>query len=117
MSDYNKTLKSLGLHIDYNNDADREPIDFTIRDGRNDVIASVWGSNPFNDVDIDCEHGFVEYGDDIDEQGECPICGAVCDWHYETDGVIRYRVSHEWYKPEQIGGIVGKYIEDLKKTW
>jgi hypothetical protein len=113
-----KELEDLGLYVEHSQAEDREPIDFEIRTkNTHELIATVWGSNPFNDVDIDCEHGFVEYGDDIDEQGECPICGAACDWHYETDGVIRYRVSHEWYKPEQIGGIVGKYIEDLKKTW
>lgn len=113
-----KELEELGLYVYQSEAEDREPIDFEIRTkNTHELIATVWGSEPFKDVDIDCEHGFVEYGDDIDEQGECPICGAACDWHYETDGVIRYRVSHGWYKPERIGGIVGKYIEDLKKTW
>ena len=64
-------------------------------------------------------------------QGECAICGATCDWHYEKevvneghdeDGnytcqVEKERVPHEWYFPKKIGGIVGKYLKELQERW
>ena len=120
MSDYNKTLKQLGLHIDYNNDADREPIDFTIRDGRNDIVASVWGSNPWNDIDWESEHDdmYVEYGDD-DEQGEDIISGDMCDWHWvtDTDGIVRWRETNEWHKHKEPGGLIKEIIDDIKERF
>ena len=76
----NEELKQYGLHVEYSEADDREPIDFEIRDSRGELYATVWGSHPTDDVQIDCEHDIVEYEDD-ETQGECPICGAVCDWH------------------------------------
>lgn len=120
MSDYNKTLKQLGLHLDYNNDADREPIDFTIRDGRNDIVASVWGSNPWNDIDWESEHDdmYVEYGDD-DEQGEDIISGDMCDWHWvnDGDGIVRWRETHDWHKSKEPGGLIKEIIDDIKERF
>lgn len=110
-------LKEYGLHVEHSEADDREPIDFEIRDDRGELYATVWGSHPTDDVQIDCEHDIVEYEDD-ETQGECVLCGATCDWHYEYDGEWhKERVPHEWSNDEKIGGIVGKYLEELQKKW
>lgn len=110
-------LKEYGLRVEYSEADDREPIDFEIRDDHGELYATVWGSNPRDDVQIDCEHDFVEYEDD-ETQGECAICGAVCDWHYEDDGEgHRVRTPHDWLEPEKIGGIVGRELERLQERW
>lgn len=110
-------LKEYGLHVEYNEADDREPIDFEIRDDHGELYATVWGSNPRDDVQIDCEHDIVEYEDD-ETQGECVICGAVCDWHYEDDGEgHQERVPHEWYTPKKIYGVVGRELERLQDRW
>ena len=114
---FNEELKEYGLHAEWSEADDREPIDFEIRDDHDELYATVWGSNPLNDVDIDCDHCEPIYDDD-ETVGECPICGATCDWHYENDGEgHKERVPHEWYKAKQIGGIVGRYINYLRKEW
>lgn len=110
-------LKEYDLHVEHSEADDREPIDFEIRDDRGDLYATVWGSHPTDDVQIDCSHDFVEYDDD-ETVGECPICGATCDWHYEDDGEgHRVRTPHDWHTSEKIGGIVGKYLQELQKKW
>lgn len=110
-------LKEYDLHAEYSEADDREPIDFEIRDDRGELYATVWGSHPKDDVQIDCNHDFVEYDDD-ETVGECPICGATCYWHREDDGEgHQERVPHEWFEPEKIGGIVGKYLQELEKKW
>lgn len=110
-------LKEYGLHVEYSEADDREPIDFEIRDSHDELYATVWGSEPSYDVQIDCDHDFVEYDDD-ETQGECPICGATCDWHYEEDDEgNKIRVPHEWYHPKKIGGIVGKELKRLQERW
>lgn len=113
-------LKEYDLHVEHSEADDREPIDFEIRDDRGELYATVWGSHPTDDVQIDCEHGFVEYDDD-ETVGECPICGATCDWHYESsadDGyAIQERVPHDWHTPEKIGGIVGRELKRLQERW
>lgn len=113
----NEELKQYGLHVEYSEADDREPIDFEIRDDHDELYATVWGSNPRDDVQIDCEHDFVEYEDD-ETQGECAICGAVCDWHYEDDGDgHEVRVPHDWHMPKKIGGIVGRELAQLQERW
>lgn len=118
-------LKEYGLHIEWSEAEDREPIDFEIRDDHDELYATVWGSEPWNDVQIDCNHDIVEYGDD-DEQGVCKLCGATCDWHWENDAEdnypdnikeIKVRVPHEIYFPKKIGGIVGDYLKKLQEEW
>lgn len=113
----NEELKQYGLHVEYSEADDREPIDFEIRDSRGELYATVWGSSPRDDVQIDCEHDIVEYEDD-ETQGECAICGAVCDWHYEDDGDGNsVRVPHDWHMPKKIYGIVGRELERLQERW
>ena len=118
-------LKEYGLKVRHSEDSDREPIDFSIEDGE-DNIAWVWGSDPWNDVQIECNHPreCVIFDDD-EPVGECAICGATCDCHYEADeGNVedyswsgRTLVPHEWYPPKKIGGIVGKYLKELQERW
>ena len=109
-------LEEYGLHVEWSEAEDREPIDFEIRDSHNEIYATVWGSNPFDDVQIDCGH-VVEYDDD-ETVGECALCGATCDWHYEDDGEgHKDRAPHDWHSPEKIGGIVGEYLEERARTW
>ena len=112
-------LKEYGLHVEHSEAEDREPIDFEIRDDHGELVATVWGSEPFNDVQIDCEH-IAEYDDD-ESVGECAICGAACYWHYQEsadDGyVIKERVPHNWIRPNKIGGIVGRYLKELQERW
>lgn len=113
-------LKEFDLRVEHSQDQEREPIDFEIRDDQDILWATVWGSEPSYDVQIDCDHPAVEYDDD-ETVGECPICGATCDWHYQTsvdDGyTIKERMPHEWYYPKKIGGIVGEYLKKLQEKW
>lgn len=105
------SLKEWGLEIRESEAPDRLPIDFSICDSE-DNVAWVWGKNE-DDLEWECTHPFVEYDDD-ESVGECPVCGATCDWHYETsadDGyVIKERVPHEWHN--QYGGIIKQYIKE-----
>ena len=66
---------------------DGEPIDFSIDDGT-DNVAWVWGSEPFSDYEIECNHPdeCIEWGDD-DECGECLLCGDQCTWGWVDDVV------------------------------
>ncbi len=116
-------LKELGLHAEHSEAEDREPIDFEIRNEVDELCATVWGSNPFNDVQIDCNHPgeAIDYNYDKEHhQGRCEICGAWCDvaYHADWDG---YKISEpfvvEWYQPNRIGGIVGDYIQELREKW
>lgn len=106
-------LKEYDLHVEYSEADDREPIDFEIRDSYGELYATVWGSHPRDDVQIECDHDFVKYEDD-ETVGECPICGATCYWHREDDGE---RVPHEWFEPEKIGGVVGRELKRLQERW
>lgn len=110
-------LKEYDLHVEYSEAEDREPIDFEIRDNHDELYATVWGSHPTDDVEINCNHDFVEYDDD-ETVGECPICGATCYWHREDDGEgHQERVPHEWYAPKKIGGIAGRELKRLQERW
>lgn len=112
-------LKEYGLHVEHSEAQDREPIDFEIRDANDTLCATVWGSEPWNDVQVDCEHPYqcIDFGDG-EEQGECLLCGATCDYHYtlEEDG-HQVPEPHEWYAAKQIGGIIGGYLKDLQRRW
>ena len=119
-----KTATAKALKIRESDDPDRQPVDFTVED-RHDNVAWVWGNNPQDDVQCECthptDHGCIEFGDD-DEQGTCILCGAKCDWHYETDegNVEEYywkgksRCVDEWYYSKKIGGIIGEYLKELQ---
>lgn len=96
-------------------------IDFSIDDGE-DNIAWVWGDTP-DKVDWECNHGIVEYGDD-DEQGECVLCGAVCDWHWEKETIDNYPDSievrevqepHEWYYGTEPKGLIKEILDSYRQ--
>ena len=129
-----EALKEYGFKVEWGQaDAyENEPIEFTIVDG-DKKVAEVWGSEPWYDVQCECNHPYecIEFGDD-DEQGGCLICGAKCDWHYEDDlcdmgdegdgyGYVIHKTQerepHEWYSPKKIGGIIGKYLKELQERW
>lgn len=102
-------------------------INYAVSDGEKDV-ASFCGDR-FDDIDWDCSHptSCVEYVDN-ETQGECALCGSWCDWHWEervvdeghdeegkyTCRTINERVPHEWYRPRYVGGVIGKYLEELQ---
>lgn len=118
-------LKEYGLrihHAEYHGSSsdpdDYEPIDFTIEDD-DDNVAWVWGSEPWNDVQCECSHPYqcIDFGDG-EEQGECLLCGATCDYHYELDDEgHKVPEAHEWYYPKKIGGVIGKYLKKLQEEW
>lgn len=101
---------------------DCEPIDFEILGQKDDTYATVYGSEPFNDVEIECDHDYVEYGEDKD-CGVCALCGAKCLWHWETfsdDGnIIKDRVIDGWLKREknETESIIGKELKRLQENW
>lgn len=121
-------LKEYGLHLRELDSPERLPIDFYIEDDE-DNICWVWGADA-GSVDIECNHPTecIEYGDD-DEQGECKLCGAKCDWHwvhdvvddgYDADGEYyakegEVREITDWYYPKKVGGIVGRYLKQLQE--
>lgn len=118
-------LKKYGLSIRYSEAKDREIIDFDIED-ETDNVAWVWGSNPADDVQMECSHPeqCMEWGAD-DEQGVCKLCGATCTWHYGKDegNVENFywsydtRIPDTWTYPKHIGGIVGEYLDELRRSW
>jgi len=113
-----KELEQYDLRARHSDAEDREPIDFTIEDDY-DNVCWVWGSEPWKNIQCDCDHPYqcIDWGDD-DECGVCELCGASCDWHWENDGEGgQERVIHAWHKPEEIGGVVGKYLKELRERW
>lgn len=117
-----KELESYGLYLRENDAKDRENIDFVIED-KYDNVAFVWGDRP-DDVEWECNHPVVEYDDDA-PTGECMLCGATCETHYEADnGNVedyawsgRRLVPTSWTMPKEPGGIIGDYLKDLQKRW
>lgn len=120
-------LKENNLRVEWSEAEDREPIDFDIRDSKTDErYASVWGSEPFNDVQADCEHPsrFIAYTDDDLERGHCELCGCDCDWSWEhNEGNVedyhwegKVRVPIRWYGDCK-GEIIGKLIEKEKEKF
>lgn len=122
-------LAEYGLKIRHSDDKDRELIDLSIEDGE-DNVAWLWGSDPYHDIEWECNHPAIKYGDD-DERGECVLCGSWCDWHWEKEVVNEgedndgnhycqegdVRVPHEWYPRQTAGGILGEIIEYYKRTF
>ena len=114
-------------NVDYSerskDDPDYLPIDFTLRDDQDEPVAFVYGSAPDN-VMIECEHE-VEWGDE-EEVGVCPICGADCLWHYETEWEdtghdangdctgyeIRTRKIDTWSTPLVHNSIIGELLKE-----
>lgn len=113
-------LKEHGLMVRESDNPDRDPIDFTIEDG-NDNVCWVWGTT-LDDVQVECDHAVVTYGKDDDEQGECVVCGAVCDWHWENDsGSVedhhwegKERIPHRWYRANVLSGLVGQHLKETQ---
>ena len=127
---FDNELKKFGL-VKYESEADdREPIDFSISDAV-DNVAWVYGSEPWTDVSIECDHPSeaIEWGDD-DECGECLLCGSQCSWRWveddEYDGVDEYgyvqssksgyREIGEWHTTDN-KGLIGKYLKQLQERW
>ena len=115
-------LKEYGLKIRWSDNPDASPIDFSIEDGQ-DNVCWVWGDTP-EDVEVECNHPgqCVAYSDD-EPTGYCELCGATCDCHYEIDeGNVedyywsgRRLVPTAWTMPKQPGGVIGKYLKELKE--
>ena len=116
MKKIEQELEDLGLEYRESDNPERQRVDFIIEDGE-DNVAFVWGDR-FDDVEFECNHPTVEYEDD-EMQGECPLCGCWCDWHWvesADDGVtIRERVPHEWYPRREPGGILAELLGELEK--
>lgn len=118
-------LAEYDLKVRYNEDPDSEPIDIIVYDDE-DNVAFVWGSEPWKDVQVECNHPdqCIEYDDD-EPVGRCALCGATCDCHYEADnGNVedyawsgRRLVPTSWTTLKEPGGIIGDYLKDLQKRW
>lgn len=107
-----KELKIYGLNIRHSDAPDRKKVDFTIED-KEDNVCWVWGDTP-SDVEWECSHPVVKFGD-VDELGECKVCGSHCEWHYEEDDEgHKVRTPHEWYSLPQPRGLLGQILEILK---
>lgn len=125
-------LQELKLRIEHSEAEDREPIDFDVRDSESDErYATVWGSNPTNDLQWDCEHPeeLIEFGDE-DERAVCPICGATFDWGYTPDVAegedcdgnyyareIKVRTIGECHEADKPAGIIGDIIKDIERRF
>ena len=114
---YKDVLKEAGLRVRESDNPDRLAVDFSIED-ENDNVAWVWGTP--EDYEVECDHGIVEYDDD-EHVGECLICGATCDWHFEEDnGNVgdyywngKYKVPHSWHYEKDRGGIIKQYVKEV----
>lgn len=118
----------VGIRFEESEAPDRETVDFDVRDSETDErYATVWGSGEIvavdderyePDIEIDCDHPFIEWGDD-DERGVCEICGATCDWHWVKDvsdmgeytRVVDDREITEWHCA--YGGAIKEYMEGV----
>lgn len=110
-----ETLKEYDLKYVENDDPNRLEIDFSIADAE-DNVAWVWGES-IDDLEWECNHpdNCIEYDDD-ETVGECLICGATCDWHYQvaTDGgyTIKERIPSYWHEQDKVGGVVNKILSE-----
>ena len=107
-------LKDYGLNLRESDNPDRDPVDFTI-ESEEDNVAWVWGHSLF-DLDWECDHPYqcIEFGDG-EEQCECLLCGSFGDYHYEEDSQgNKVPEPHEWYPRRSPGGLIGKYLKELK---
>lgn len=112
-------LEELDMHAIYSKKEDRDPIDFEVRDDRSVFCAEVFGTKPYDDIQIVCEHPVVEFDDD-ETVGECALCGATCTWHNEVvsdgDCIIKDHVVDEWddhtaYKENN--SVLGRYFKRM----
>lgn len=104
-------IKSYGLAVVESDSPEREEIDFSIEDG-DDNVAWVWGTP--DKLDWECNHPYeaIEFGD-RDEQGECLLCGAMCDWHLAPDeNTPGCPEPHEWYINKKLGGMLSRYVKE-----
>lgn len=118
-------LAEYDLKVRYNDSPDSEPIDDIIYDDE-DNVAFIWGSEPWRDVQVECNHPdqCIEFDDD-EPVGRCALCGATCETHCEVDdgNVEDYywsghrQVPTSWAMPDKPGGIIGDYLKDLQKRW
>lgn len=108
-------LKAYGLGLRESDNPERELIDFTIED-EEDNVAWVWGSRA-DDVEWECDHPYqcIDFGDSIEEQGECLLCGSWCDWHrVPEENTPGHPEPHEWYPRRDVGGLIGEYLKELR---
>lgn len=108
-------LEEYGLNIRWSDNPNRELIDFSIEDAR-DNIAWVWGKT-FDDVEVECNHPYecIDFGDG-EEMGECLLCGATCDYYYEEDDEGNHIPEpSDWYRPRSVEGFIGEYLKELKE--
>lgn len=115
MPNIEEQLEEYGLSLRESDAPDREIVDFTIEDEK-DNVAWVWGYSP-SDVDWECNHPHqcIDFGDDREDQGQCLLCGSWCDYHGvpDEDGHA-YPEPHEWYPRRSPDGLIGEYLEELK---
>lgn len=114
-------LKQYGLNVRESDNPDREPVDFTIEDGE-DNVAWVYGKR--YELNWECSHP-VEPTWDGDE-GRCPVCGAECEWHWEKQVVdeghdeegnytckeAEVRVVDGWEDPLKVRGLIYDYYKE-----
>lgn len=112
----NEDLKEYDLHMESHKSTPVLLIDFEIKNDKGETYAEVWGSNPFDDCEVSCYHDISEFDDD-ETVGECPLCGTTCNWIWVHDEDGKHREPYQWTKSEEIGGIIGKYLKELRKTW
>lgn len=108
-------LKDYGLRLRESDNPERSFIDFSIEDDTDNVFWC-WGDS-FDDIDWECDHPYqcIEFGDDRDEQGECLLCGSYCDFHYSPDDEGHATPEpHEWYPRRDVGGLISRYLEELR---
>ena len=121
-------LKEYHLKLEPSENPDAKPIEFSITD-YGEVVCNVWGNTP-NDIEVECSHPYqcIEWREQADdERGECKLCGATCDWHWEPDvcdmgddgnGYVAYetqeREPDDWDEPINAGGIIGDYLKELQ---
>lgn len=107
-------LKDYGLSLRESDDPERDPVDFSIEDGE-DNVAWIWGHS-LSDVDWECDHPYqcIDFGDG-EEQCECLLCGSFGDYHYDKDEEGHdVPEPHEWYPRRDVGGLIGKYLKELE---
>lgn len=115
MTNAEKELAKRGYSIVYNDSSDAMPIDFAVMD-KEDNIAWIWGTS--KELDWECNHPdeWIEFGD-IDEQGQCLLCGQFCDWHHtEDEEGNKVPAPHEWHPRRSVGGLIGKYLGEVERS-
>lgn len=110
-----KEIEAYVLNVHNNDMSGGAGIDISITD-EDDEVATIWGDSVKN-IDWECKHPYqcVEFGDDVEEQGECLLCGSYCDWHKSPDeNTPGYPEPHEWYPRRDAGGLIGKLLKKIE---